>query len=241
MGKKIDLEIQKQIPILYKELGVKTKVAETLGISVSTVSKYLNLYEAAPQDENYGTVERKTRVKITEEMEEKINELYKQYKNMTKVAKELGISSSAVKNHLNEENKNLIKTQNEDRDALFYYIYRLFGQYSEDQPVSAWNITQMQKFKEKGMPYRGQLLTLKYFYEVKHNSIEKSRGSIGIIDYIWDEAAAYYQKQALRTEQITESIQKQLQQDRIEIQINPSDFFSRKRKKKTIDLNSLEE
>lgn len=65
-------------------------------------------------------------------MEEKINELYKQYKNMTKVAKELGISSSAVKNHLNEENKNLIKTQNEDRDALFYYIYRLFGQYSED-------------------------------------------------------------------------------------------------------------
>jgi DNA invertase Pin-like site-specific DNA recombinase len=49
MGKKISEDIINQIPALYKELGTKKAVAEKLGISSSTVSKYINLYEAAPQ------------------------------------------------------------------------------------------------------------------------------------------------------------------------------------------------
>jgi hypothetical protein len=74
---------------------------------------------------------------------------------MSQVARELEISASTVKKHLNEENLKLSKNQNDDRDALWYYIYRLFGQYSSDKPVSDWNVTQMQKFKRQGMPYRG--------------------------------------------------------------------------------------
>ena len=50
MGRKISEEIQKQIPILYAKYCNKKKVAEELGISPSTVSKYLNLIEAAPQE-----------------------------------------------------------------------------------------------------------------------------------------------------------------------------------------------
>lgn len=234
MAKRISEEIKNQIPILYKELGNKTKVAEQLGISVSTVSKYLNLFEAAPQ-------ERKVRVKITEELIQKINELYEQYRNMSQVARELNVSPSTVKNHLTEENLKLIQAQNDDRDALFYYIYNLFGKYSDDKPISDWNITQMQKFRSQGMPYRGQLLTLKYFYEVKGNSKEKSNNSIGIIPFVYDEARHYYEKQAKRKDEITTSLQKQLEQDRITIKYNPSDYFGQKRKKKTIDLNSLEE
>lgn len=175
MAKKISEEIRKQIPVLYQELGNKSQVAKRLGISVSTVSKYLNLFEAAPQEN-----ERKARVKITNELIEQINIKYAECKNMSQVARELGIAPSTVKNHLNEENLNLIQKQNDDRDALFYYIYKLFGQQSEEQPVSKWNITQMQKFRSQGYPYRGQLLTLQYFFDIKKNSIAKSNGSIGM-------------------------------------------------------------
>lgn len=121
---------------------------------------------------------------------------------------------------------------------MFYYIYHLFGQYSEDTPVNPWNITQMQKFKNQGMPYQGQLLTLKYFFEVCGHTTEKSHGSIGIIPYAYADAERYYTQQAQRADQITKAIQKQLEQDRIEIKYNPNDYFGRK-KKKTIDLNSI--
>ena len=240
MGKKINEEIISQIPLLYQELGVKKKVAEALGISVSTVSKYLSIYEAAPLQEKQKQKEKK-RTKITEEIIQKINELYPQYKNLSKVAKELGIAASTVKRYLNEENLRLIEDQNADRDALWYYIFRLFGQYSEDKPVSDWNITQMQRFRDKGMPYRGQLLTLKYFYEIKKNSIDKSNGSIGIIPHIYSEAENYYRKKAIKSDEITKAIQKQLEKDRIEIKYNPNDYINQRKKKKMIDINQLGE
>lgn len=236
MAKKISEEIRKQIPILYQELGNKSQVAKQLGISVSTVSKYLNLFEAAPQEN-----ERKARVKITDELIEQINIKYTECKNMSQVARELGIAPSTVKNHLNEENLNLIQKQNDDRDALFYYIYKLFGQQSEEQPVSKWNITQMQKFRSQGYPYRGQLLTLQYFFDIKKNSIAKSNGSIGIIPFVYEDAKLYYNTQAKKAEQVSLAIQKQLEQDRIEIKYNPNDYFGQRKKKKTIDLNTLKE
>jgi len=48
MAKRIPEEIIQKIPILYKEYGIKSKVAEELGISVSSVSKYLTIFEGAP-------------------------------------------------------------------------------------------------------------------------------------------------------------------------------------------------
>lgn len=235
MGKKISDEIINQIPILYKELGTKKEVAEKLEISVATVTKYLTIYDAAPAQG-----EQKKRVTITPEIIEKINRRYSECLNMSKVAKEIGVSSSTVKRYLTEENLNLVKNEYDDRDALFFYIYRLFGEQSEEQPVSKWNIIQMQKFREQGMPYRGQLLTLKYFFEVKHSSKEKAKGSIGIIPYIYSDARQYYEKQAKKAEEISLLIQKQLEKDRIEIKYCPSDYIGRKKKKKLIDLNSLE-
>ena len=235
MAKKLDEETIKKIPILYREYGVKKKVAEELGISVSTVTKYLTVYEAAPQK-----AEKKARIKIDDELIEKINARYAECKNMSQVARELEISASTVKKHLNEENLKLSKNQNDDRDALWYYIYRLFGQYSPDKPVSDWNVTQMQKFKRQGMPYRGQLLTLKYFYEIKKNGKEKSKGSIGIIPFVYEEAKLYYERQAKKADDIAAALQKQLEKDRIEIKYNPSDYIGRK-KKQMIDINQLGE
>lgn len=237
MAKKISEEIIQQIPILYKRYGVKSKVAEELGISTSSVSKYLTLFEGAPQGEK----EPKKRIKITPELIEQINQKYAECKNMAQVARELNVSATTVKNYLTEENLRLKQSQNDDRDALWFYIFRLFGKYSEEKPVSDWNITQMQKFCKQGMPYRGQLLTLKYFYEVKKNSLEKANGSIGIIPFVFAEARTYYEQQAQKAEQIGKAIQKQLEQDRIEIKYNPSDYIGQKKKRKLIDLNQLGE
>lgn len=232
MANKLSDEIINKIPILYKQLNNKSEVARQLGISVASVNKYLTVVNAAP-------TEKKSRTKVTSELIEKINEEYTKCKNMTEVAKKLNISASTVKKHLSEDNIKLSKQQNDDRDALWYYIYRLFGQAEEDKPVSDWNITQMMKFKRQGMPYRGQLLTLKYFYEVRKNSIQKSNGSIGIIPFVYDEARLYYSKLEQKQKEIGDMIQKQLEKDRIEIKYSPSDYIGKKKKKKPINLDSI--
>ena len=232
MANRLSDEIINKIPILYKQLNNKSEVARQLGISVASVNKYLTVINAAP-------TEKKSRTKVTPELIEKINEEYTKCKNMTEVAKKLNISASTVKKHLSEDNIKLSKQQNDDRDALWYYIYRLFGQAEEDKPVSDWNITQMMKFKRQGMPYRGQLLTLKYFYEVRKNSIQKSNGSIGIIPFVYDEARLYYSKLEQKQKEIGDMIQKQLEKDRIEIKYSPSDYIGKKKKKKPINLDSI--
>jgi len=99
MAKKISDEIIAQIPVLYEKYNSKKKVAEELGISTTSVTKYLNIYQGAPVE-----VVRKARVKIDDEMIKKINELFAAWRNMARVARELGISASTVKNHLSEEN-----------------------------------------------------------------------------------------------------------------------------------------
>lgn len=232
MSIRLSEEIINKIPILYQQINNKSEVARQLGISVASVNKYLTVINATP-------TEKKSRTKVTPELIQEINKEYFICKNMTEVGKKLGISTSTVKNHLSKENIQLSKQQNDDRDALWYYIYRLFGQAEEDKPVSDWNITQMMKFKRQGMSYRGQLLALKYFYEIKKNSIQKSNKSIGIIPWIWDESRQYYSKLEQKQKEIGEMIQKQLEKDRIEIQYNPSDYIGKKKKKKLINLDSI--
>ena len=234
MPKKLSEETIKEIRSSYEELKSYSKVADKLGLSVSTVSKYVRLGDTTP--------ERKERTLITDELEEKINLRYSECKNLSLVAREFNISVSTVRNHLTEENLHLKDMEYMDRDALFFYIIRLFGMQSEDKPVSDWNLTQMNKFKAQGMPYRGQLLTLKYFYEVEGHTTEKAHGSIGIVPFAWQRAASYYERQATKADQITEQIKRQLEKDRLEIPIDPKNFFGRRKsKKKTIDLDSLGE
>lgn len=236
MAKKISDEVINQIPILYEQLKNKSEVARQLGISAATVNKYLTVIAAAPQEVKK---ERKKRVKVTDELIQQINEEYTKLKNMKKVAEITGVSTATVKKYLSEENLLLSKTLNDDRDALWYYIYRLFGQYSDDKPVSDWNVTQMMKFKNQGMTYKGQLLTLKYFFEIKKSSVEKSNGSIGIIPWIYSEAAEYYAQKEKEQKAISDAIKAQLEKDRVEIKYNPSNYINKKKKKKEIDLNSI--
>ena len=187
MGKKISEDIIAQIPILYEKLQSKAEVARQLGISAASVNKYLAIYNGAPVE-----VTKKKRVKVDDELIEQINKLYAHYRNMAQVAKELNITPPTVKNHLSEENLKLKERVNDDRDALWFYIFRLFGKDSEDKPVSDWNITQMQKFHRMGMSYKTQLLTLKWYYEVERNPVQDRYHTIGIIPYVYKQAYDYY-------------------------------------------------
>ena len=91
------------------------------------------------------------------------------------------------------------------------------------------------------MPYKGQLLTLKYFFEVKKSPIEKANGSIGIIPHIYEESRAYYSKLVAEREKINADIKRQLEIDRVEIPFKPSDYTQTgRRKKKLIDLNTIQ-
>lgn len=233
MGKRIDEKTIEQIPVLYEQYQNKAEVARQLGISSASVNKYLAVYNGAPVE-----VVNKKRVKIDEELIAQINEKYKACKNMAQVAKELGISPSTVKNHLNEENLKLKEKVNDDRDALWFYIYRLFGA-DGDKPVSDWNVTQMQKFNKMGMNYKSQLLTLKFFYEIEKHPVSDKYKTIGIIPYIYDKAASYYRQQEKKRIEVEQAIEKQLEQDRIEIKYNPSDYIGAKKKKKMIDLDQI--
>ncbi len=236
MAKKISDEIISQIPVLYEQFKNKTEVAKQLNISVATVNKYLNIYNSSPDNV---VLKKRTRVKVDEALIEQINIAYQNCKNMNQVAKELNISAATVKKYLNEESLKLKEKILNERDALFYYIYHLFGPESEEQPVSEWNITQMNKFNSMGISYRAQLLTLKYYYEVMRKPVQEKYRTIGLIPHIYDSAAQYYKNQAKRQKEIEEAIEKQLEQDRIEIKFNPSDYMSRRKKKKLIDLNTI--
>ena len=51
--------------------------------------------------------------------------------------------------------------------------------------------SQLQRYKDEGMTYDGMYYTLTYFFIIKKNDINKSKG-VGIIPYAYDKAKAYY-------------------------------------------------
>lgn len=88
------------------------------------------------------------------------------------------------------ENAEQQKTQEEkDKELLEKYIKELFGVSS----ISIKIKKQMEMFKnEKNYSYSGMYKTLKYFFEIRGNQIEKANGGIGIIPYVYDEAFRYW-------------------------------------------------
>ena len=109
-----------------------------------------------------------------------INETYLKTLNYEKTAKIIGCTSSTVKRYLTDESLKKGEEKMQDWDALYFYVYRLFGHHSEDEPVSMHNITQMHRYFDKGMTYRGQLLTLKYFYEVQKKPVKPQYKTVGM-------------------------------------------------------------
>lgn len=79
----------------------------------------------------------------------------------------------------------------EDQDLvkLKAYITQIYGDKANWKLISK----QLKDFKQNNnYSYSGILKSLTYFYDVKKNSIEKSKGGIGIVEYIYNEAYNYY-------------------------------------------------
>lgn len=244
----IPIEKIEQIPILFEKLGTKAAVARELGISSATVTRYLELpieqksVIKKKKEKNEKIDVRKLSEEEKQKLIQKINEEYQSCCNMSEVSRQMGVSVSYIKKHLNEESLERVKEKYEERDALWFYIIRLFNRTENiEEPVSTRNILLMNNFFKKGMPYKGQLLTLKYFFEVKKSPVEKAKGSIGIIPYLYEESRAYYSKLVTEREKINADIKKQLEIDRVEIPFKPSDYTQAGcRKKKLIDLNTIQ-
>ncbi len=62
--------------------------------------------------------------------------------------------------------------------------------------------------KKKRTP-KGIYFALVYFYDIKKNSVERSNGAIGIVDYIYDDSREYWKQQNQRDSDIIKRIEEQ--------------------------------
>lgn len=79
--------------------------------------------------------------------------------------------------------------EEKDKKALEEYIMKLF-KTDFVNPMIQKQITQFKN--DYHYTYSGILKALIYFYEVKHNSVEKANGRISIVPYIYQQAYNYY-------------------------------------------------
>ena len=70
---------------------------------------------------------------------------------------------------------------------------------------SQWN-----NFLKKGKTPKGIYFSVKYFYDITHGDPKKSEGGIGIVQYIYEEAAKYWQTNVAKLNEIAVKIQEQL-------------------------------
>lgn len=127
------------------------------------------------------------------------------------------------------------ETQSENAiKELENYISELFGTNFVNARIRAQIKNMISKYN---YTYSGILGSLKYWFEIKQNSIDKANGGIGIIPYIYDDARKYY-------ETIFYAQQENKNVDDIDLEttiIKISSPQRRIKKPKLIDLEFLEE
>lgn len=71
---------------------------------------------------------------------------------------------------------------------------------------------QMKKMVKEGRTLRGILFALKYFYGIRHGDWLKGHGGLGIIPFVYDEAAQYWTNREAREKGIIEGIERQMRE-----------------------------
>lgn len=121
------------------------------------------------------------------------------------------------------------KSQEEkDKETLESYIVQLFGQ------LLPFHRKQIKVLIENGYTYSAIYKTLYYFYGIKGNSTEKSKG-IGIVPYVVLDARDYFTKKA-QLESQANTIESNGTKDVVVRIVSPK----AKTRKKLIDLDLLE-
>ena len=86
-----------------------------------------------------------------------------------------------------EQYQNNLTQEDKDEIALYEYIKILYGKKYNYILIKK----QIENFHKQGYSFNGMKLSLKWFYEIKHHSVEDSNG-IGIIPYVFEDAKKYY-------------------------------------------------
>lgn len=88
-----------------------------------------------------------------------------------------------------EKYQTSVSQEEQDYYDLEKYIKELFG----EQYINVKVRKQIKDFRQEYQyTYSGMLKTLKWWYEIKGNSIEDAQGGIGIVPYIYSSALQYY-------------------------------------------------
>ena len=88
-----------------------------------------------------------------------------------------------------EEYNNSLTQEQKDLKDLIDYIKILLKEDYNFMKVKK----QIEDYHKKyDYSYSGMLRSLKWFYEIKNNSIDKANGGIGIIPFIYNDAYKYY-------------------------------------------------
>ena len=130
--------------------------------------------------------------------------------------------------------KSCISTEDLDKAELNNYICQIFH-LKAPGPV---NLSLIKKFHtENGYSYKSMYYALKYYFEVKKGSIEKSQNRIGILPYIYDDAKKYYNNLTNVQNNVMHNIEMQLNKKEsvVTVKVIPT-----KKKKKLIDLEGLD-
>lgn len=102
--------------------------------------------------------------------------------------------------------------------------------------------SQWKKYVEKdGRKPKGIYFTLKYFYDIRKNSPERSEGGIGIVSWIYEEAAEYWGKRNQEDKGIITRLEEQIKKDMAQ---KAKVVFQKNKNKKRdskIDFSILEE
>lgn len=77
------------------------------------------------------------------------------------------------------------KKQVADRKDLMGYLTELYGKF----PVKV--VKQIEDFKKQGMTYKGQELSLRYWYDTLEKEFNEEMG-MGIIPYIYEDAKQFF-------------------------------------------------
>ena len=122
------------------------------------------------------------------------------------------------------------------KKEIFAYVAKVFKFKSETRPGPKI-IAQLNSFITRGYTYQGILNTLIYHFEVCKGSVEKAKEGIGIVPFIYAEAQDYYKKFEYKKQKIADSIEKQLEQNPIELKLKVN---SEKKEKQLYNLEELE-
>ena len=104
-------------------------------------------------------------------------------------------------------------------DEIYAYLTSLLIKYD-------YQMCEKQResyIKKYGYTNEGILLSLKYFYEVKKQSPDRSGNRIGIVPYVYDEAQAYFEELYKRKKQIAKDAKKLIGKEKRIITVEEDD------------------